>query len=116
MSLPLVRVDHELVEVWVVLDDALRNHLDHILVAVLQLVQFQIDFEQILPHSVRTGFEGATHHIPAGRVHHTKEGQLSLFSVTASEVQDPLAHLSELAGRLVTGLKREILSKQRYSK
>lgn len=116
LSLPLIGVDHELVEVGVVLDDALRNHLDDVLVAVLQLVQFQIDSEQILPDSVRTGFQSATHHVPAGQVPHTKEGQPSFFSVTSGEVRDPLSHLSELAGLLVTGLKRETLSKQRYSR
>lgn len=52
LSLPLIGVDHELVEVGVVLDDALGNHLDDVLLAVLQLVQFQVDSEQILPHSV----------------------------------------------------------------
>lgn len=86
MSLPLIGVDHELVEVGVVLDDALRNHLDDVRVAVLQLVQFQIDFEQIFPDGVGTGFEGATHHVPAGEVHSRKEVQLSRLSATAGNI------------------------------
>lgn len=64
MSLPLVGVDHKLVEVGVFLDDVQRNHLGDIVVAVLQLVQFQVDFEQIFPDSVRTGLQTATHDVP----------------------------------------------------
>lgn len=64
MSLPLVGVDHKPVEVGVFLDDLQRNHLSDIGVAVLQLVQFQIDLEQIFPDSVRTGLQTATHDVP----------------------------------------------------
>lgn len=126
VSLPLIGVDHELVEVGVVLDDALRNHVDDVLVAVLQLVQLQIDSEQIFPDGVGTGFESATHHVPAEEVGSGEEGQLSLSSAifATSELfcgslllqRDPPPHLSELAGLLVTGLKRETRSKQRYSR
>lgn len=86
VSLPLIGVDHELVEVGVVLDDALRNHLDDVLVAVLQLVQLQIDSEHIFPDGVGTGFESATHHVPAEEVGSREEGQLSLFSAISANL------------------------------
>lgn len=126
VSLPLIGVDHELVEVGVVLDDGLRNHLDDVLFAVLQLVQLQIDSEHIFPDGVGTGFESTTHHVPAEEVGSREEGQPSLFSAISATSElfwrslllqrGPPPHLSELAGLLVTGLKRETRSKQRYSR
>lgn len=68
MSVPLIRVDHKLVEVGVVFDDAQRNHICDIGVCVPQLVQFQVDFEQIFPDSVRAGLQTTTHYVSEGEV------------------------------------------------
>ena len=52
VSVPLVGVDHELVEVCVFLDEAQRNHLRDVSVRVPQLVQFQVDSEHVFSDGV----------------------------------------------------------------
>lgn len=65
MFLPLVGVDHKLVEVEVFFDDAQGNHVGDVSVCVPQLVQFQVDSEHVLPDGFRTGLQSATHYVPA---------------------------------------------------
>lgn len=62
---PLVGVDHKPVKVCVFLDDAQGNHVRHVSVCVLQLVQFQVDSEHVFPDSVWTGLQTTTHDVPA---------------------------------------------------
>ncbi len=64
-SLPLIGVDHELVEVSVLLDDAQGNHICDVTVRVLQLVQFQVHSEHVFPDGVRSRLQTATHYVPA---------------------------------------------------
>lgn len=52
VSLPLIGVDHILVEVGVFLDDAQWDHICNVPVCVPQLVEFQVDSEHVFPDSV----------------------------------------------------------------
>lgn len=65
MSLPLIGVDHKLVEVSVFLDDAQGNHICDVVIRVPQLVQFQVDSEHVFPDGVGTRLQTATHYVPA---------------------------------------------------
>lgn len=66
-SLLLIGVDHELIEVRVLLDDAQWNHISNISVSVLQLVQLQVHSEHVLPDGVRTRLQTSAHDVPAGK-------------------------------------------------
>lgn len=78
VHLPLIWVDHVMVEVCVFLNDAQRHHICNVSVRVLQLVQLQVDFEQIIADGVWTGFQTPTHHIPA------EDGSLTILSLHSS--------------------------------
>lgn len=52
LSLPLVGVDHKLVEVGVFFDYVQRHHLCDVGFCVPQLVQFQVDSKHVFPDSI----------------------------------------------------------------
>lgn len=62
--LPLVGVDHVMVELYVLLDDAQRHHLQHVRLRPLQLVELQVNPEHVLPDGVRAGLQTPTHDVP----------------------------------------------------